>query len=302
MCLVGGDRDPRRRVVFGEQTVAPLLVLLAVAFLGQFALLATGRSIYDDWMKQHRARGAYCRRVVLIGYDNALASLCATLRDHPEAGFRVVGYFGPTSKVAVNGASRCASAATPTSPPGSTRAASGAVVSAAALASPEVGILVRDLLAAGVHVHLSPGLAGIDSRRLRALPLAHEPLLYIEQGRSTDRERVKRAIDLIAAPLGLLVVSPVLLVAMLAVKLGDGGPAFYSQQRVGRHGRNFRMWKLRTMVVDAENRRDELDEYNARTGPLFKAVDDPRVTPVGDCCGRSPSTSFPSSSTCSRAA
>ena len=55
----------------------------------------------------------------------------------------------------------------------------------------------------------------------------------------------------------------------------------YSQQRVGRHGRSFRMWKLRTMVVDAENRRDELDEYNARTGPLFKAVDDPRVTPVG---------------------
>ena len=270
------------RVALGEPTVAPLLALLAVAFVGQFALLAIGRSIYDDWMKQHRARGEYCRRVVLIGYDNALASLCATLRDHPEAGFRVVGYFGPHLDPGGERAQPLrlggyADVATWIDEGG----ASGAVVSAAALASPEVGILVRDLLAAGVHVHLSSGLAGIDSRRLRALPLAHEPLLYIEQGSSTDRERVKRAMDLIAAPLGLLVVSPVLLVAMLAVKLGDGGPAFYSQQRVGRHGRSFRMWKLRTMVVDAENRRDELDEYNARTGPLFKAVDDPRVTPVG---------------------
>lgn len=271
------------RVALGEQAVAPLAVLLAVAFLGQFTLLTVGRSIYDDWLKQHRARGENCRRVVLIGYDDALASLCATLRDHPEVGFRVVGYFGPD----LDDGGDCvhplrlgdyADVSAWLDEDG----ASGAVVSAAALASSQVGDLVRELLAAGVHVDLSPGLAGIDSRRLRALPLAHEPLLYIEPGRSTlDRERVKRVIDLLLAPLALLVASPVLLVSMLAVKLGDGGPVFYSQERVGRHGRTFRMWKLRTMVVDADRRRDELDEYNARTGPLFKAVADPRVTPVG---------------------
>jgi exopolysaccharide biosynthesis polyprenyl glycosylphosphotransferase len=260
-----------------------LVVLLAVAFLGQFALLAIGRSVYDDWLKQHRARGQNCRRVALIGYDESLASLCTTLRDHPEAGFRVVGYFGPDRDDAAGRdipvrLGTYADAAAWIADDG----ASGAIVSSTALASPDAGAVVRALLASHVHVQLSPGLAGIDYRRVRALPLAHEPMLYIEHSGSTaHRDGIKRVIDLLFAPAALLLLSPVLLLAMVAIKLSDGGPVFYAQERVGRHGRTFRMLKLRTMVVDAHVHREELEDRNARSGPLFKVVADPRVTPVG---------------------
>ena len=75
--------------------------------------------------------------------------------------------------------------------------------------------------------------------------------------------------------------APVLLIAMLAIKLDSRGPVFFHQVRVGRHGEPFRLTKLRTMVVDAEARLEELADQNERDGPLFKMRDDPRITRVG---------------------
>jgi lipopolysaccharide/colanic/teichoic acid biosynthesis glycosyltransferase len=92
---------------------------------------------------------------------------------------------------------------------------------------------------------------------------------------------VKRAFDVGVASIVLLFAAPLLLVTALAIKLGDGGPILFRQDRVGRHGRLFTMLKFRSMVVDAELLLDDLADANARTGPLFKAADDPRVTRVG---------------------
>jgi lipopolysaccharide/colanic/teichoic acid biosynthesis glycosyltransferase len=83
------------------------------------------------------------------------------------------------------------------------------------------------------------------------------------------------------APIALVLTAPVLLLAALAIKLNDGGPVFYVQPRVGRDGRLFGFLKLRTMVVGADRIRPQAGSENARTGPLFKAPDDPRVTRVG---------------------
>jgi lipopolysaccharide/colanic/teichoic acid biosynthesis glycosyltransferase len=70
-------------------------------------------------------------------------------------------------------------------------------------------------------------------------------------------------------------------VAALAVKATSDGGAFFAQIRCGKHGRPFRMWKLRSMVHDAEQRKAELIDHNEMDGPVFKMQDDPRVTPVG---------------------
>src|SRR4051794_4869213 len=80
----------------------------------------------------------------------------------------------------------------------------------------------------------------------------------------------KRGLDVIAAILGLIVLSPVLALIALAVKLGDGGPVFFRQERVGRRGANFAIIKFRTMRVAAE-----------RAGLSVTAAGDPRVTRVG---------------------
>ena len=77
-----------------------------------------------------------------------------------------------------------------------------------------------------------------------------------------------------------MVTLPLLGVAAVLVKMGDGGPVVFRQPRVGRAGTEFLMLKLRTMVPDAERRRSELLDQNLRDGPAFKARVNPRVTTV----------------------
>jgi|GEM_PF-3889469 len=91
----------------------------------------------------------------------------------------------------------------------------------------------------------------------------------------------KRAIDIVVAIVGLLLTLPVLVMAAIAIKLHDGGPVIFTQTRVGRDGEPIRVHKLRTMVVDAEQRLGEVLHLNERAGPLFKIETDPRVTRVG---------------------
>ena len=92
---------------------------------------------------------------------------------------------------------------------------------------------------------------------------------------------VKRAIDLVAAISGLVVLSPLLLGCAVLVKLTSPGPVLFSQARYGRNRRLFFMYKFRTMVPDAEQLQGALESQNEARGPVFKIRADPRVTPVG---------------------
>jgi lipopolysaccharide/colanic/teichoic acid biosynthesis glycosyltransferase len=99
---------------------------------------------------------------------------------------------------------------------------------------------------------------------------------------TTDlRRAVKEAIDRCVGLAVLLVVLPLLLGIVLAVRVGSPGPSLFRQVRVGRDGREFTMLKFRTMVVGAEERQAELDGLNHVDQVLFKVRDDPRVTRVG---------------------
>jgi exopolysaccharide biosynthesis polyprenyl glycosylphosphotransferase len=91
----------------------------------------------------------------------------------------------------------------------------------------------------------------------------------------------KRIVDFALAVVGLTIGLPIFLAAGLAVLIGDGRPILFSQDRVGLHGRHFRLYKFRTMVRDAEALRAQLLELNERKGPAFKVSDDPRITRVG---------------------
>jgi lipopolysaccharide/colanic/teichoic acid biosynthesis glycosyltransferase len=93
--------------------------------------------------------------------------------------------------------------------------------------------------------------------------------------------RLKRAVDIFGASLGILTLLPLLPFIALAIKLTSRGPVFFTQWRSGRGGRPFRMWKFRTMVADAEARKAELMALNEQDGPAFKIKRDPRITTVG---------------------
>jgi lipopolysaccharide/colanic/teichoic acid biosynthesis glycosyltransferase len=91
----------------------------------------------------------------------------------------------------------------------------------------------------------------------------------------------KRAVDVVGASLGLLLLSPLFAVIALVTKLTSPGPVFFGQLRSGRGGKPFVIWKFRSMVVDAEARKAELMALNEQDGAAFKIRDDPRVTRWG---------------------
>lgn len=248
-----------------------------------FVLVCVSRSAYRAWLSHARERGLYRRSVAIIGTDEEAARLFDLFNTHSNIGIRVVGLIGDPAEAARRGLSDFwLGDVDRTEALVDFVGVSGVVVSPGGVSPSRLNELIRNLHASGRHVHVATGISGIDSRRLRALPLAHEPLFYIEAPSLAKAQVVvKRCFDICFAALGIVVLLPVLASVALAVKLGDGGPVLFTQTRVGRGGRLFGVFKFRTMAVDAEQRLSELTEANERSGPLFKMAKDPRVTRVG---------------------
>lgn len=92
---------------------------------------------------------------------------------------------------------------------------------------------------------------------------------------------IKRLIDIAGALVGLLFTAAIAPFVALAIKIDSPGPVFFSQTRIGKNGRRFRIWKFRSMYIDAEARKKELETQNEIKGLMFKMEDDPRITKVG---------------------
>lgn len=101
------------------------------------------------------------------------------------------------------------------------------------------------------------------------------------------RMAAKRTVDLVGATTGLVMLGPLLAIAMILIRREDGGPALFKQTREGLSGKPFTIYKLRSMVVNAERRQDELRSQSHRDGPAFKISRDPRITKVGHFLRRS---------------
>jgi exopolysaccharide biosynthesis polyprenyl glycosylphosphotransferase len=148
--------------------------------------------------------------------------------------------------------------------------------------------LVRTLKAVGVRVSVLPRLLEVVGSSVEFDDLHGVTVMGVRRFDLTRSSAAfKRVFDLFGASVGLLAVSPVLLVIAVAVKLDSRGPVFFRQQRVGRHGHRFQMLKFRTMVPDAEALKDGLRHRNEAQEGLFKIAADPRVTRVGRLLRRS---------------
>ncbi|HJC04496.1 sugar transferase [Ligilactobacillus hohenheimensis] len=119
---------------------------------------------------------------------------------------------------------------------------------------------------------------------------------------SLDRDRLnrqygyritKRVFDVIASLLGLVILSPVFLVLAICIKLDDGGPVFYSQERIGKNGKPFKMYKFRSMRVNADKELEEIARQNEVDGAMFKIKNDPRITRIGKFIRKTSIDEFP---------
>lgn len=95
------------------------------------------------------------------------------------------------------------------------------------------------------------------------------------------RMLLKRGVDIAGSVAGLCITAVLLPFVAFAIKIESKGPVFFSQIRVGKNGRRFKIWKFRSMYVDAEERKKELEQKNEMKGLMFKIEDDPRITKVG---------------------
>ena len=278
-CALGGlgvfflAQTFERNVSFERMIIASCVTL---------ALLAAGRSGYRSWLRAGRRIGRHTRPMLLVGANDEAAEFYRLIEDHPESGYRILGILstdGRDGDIPVPVVGRPADAVSAVARVGAT----GVIVVASALPSAQLNPLVRRLLDARLHVHVASGLRGIAHHRVRAIPLAHEPLLYLEAATLSRAQLVsKRVLDVFGAAVGMAVSLPVLALAAAAIWLEDRGPILFRQERVGLHGSRFPVYKLRTMVVDAERRMGDLAGLNEReAGPLFKVERDPRVTFVG---------------------
>jgi len=92
---------------------------------------------------------------------------------------------------------------------------------------------------------------------------------------------LKRLIDIFCSVIGLIFLSPIFIIVGAIIKLDSKGPVIFSQKRVGKYGQEFKMYKFRSMVVNAEELKKKLMHQNEMSGPMFKMKCDPRITKIG---------------------
>jgi len=148
--------------------------------------------------------------------------------------------------------------------------------------SEEILHAIRLVKSMGIKVSVLPRLFEVIGSSVEFDHVEGIQMLGVRRGGlSLSSWVLKRVMDVAGASLGLLVLSPVLLGVALAIKLTSPGPVLFRQPRIGRDGKVFHILKFRSMVRDADARKDALRESNEAGGGLFKMADDPRITSVG---------------------
>ena len=157
-----------------------------------------------------------------------------------------------------------------------------AVMSTGDLPAGALRRLAWSLERTGTELLVSPGLVEVAGPRLTIRPYSNLPLLHVDQPRLSGLSRVlKSGLDRVLAALGLLFLSPFMLLIAVLVRTTSTGPVFFKQTRIGLDGQPFRLIKFRSMVADADRQIDLLREQNENDGVLFKIKRDPRITAVG---------------------
>jgi len=258
-------------------------VLLAF-LVGTVALLAER---YAVRLQAHKARrkGHLVHRVLAVGGPSGISEVVDALRRDSYIGYQVVGACLPEGiavepeRFPVPLAGKVADIRRLCDELGADTVlvARGGFDSAL-----ELRRIAWDLEGSSIDLVVVPSLTDVAGPRIHMRPVAGLPLLHVEPPQAGRAGGLpKRLFDLVFASAALMVLCPLLLVVALVVKLQDGGPVFFRQARIGRGGRSFGMIKVRSMVMDAEERLAEVTELNESDGVLFKMREDPRITRAG---------------------
>jgi len=254
--------------------LAIVFVLLGRAVVGLFATLA-------------RSHGRLRQPTIIVGANAEASEIVRMLQADPNASLRPVGCVASSyaekleldfcsGDLPVLGTARDIAQVVRDS------AAEAVVIASSAFDHDVLARMVAELRATDVDVHISAGLFEVLTSRVLVSEISGVPLITVRGiSLSNTSLLIKRVFDLVVASLMVLIGLPVWVLLTVAVMVSNGGPILYSQERVGRHGHRFSMYKFQSMYSDADDRLAALGAANEATGPLFKMKHDPRVTPLG---------------------
>jgi exopolysaccharide biosynthesis polyprenyl glycosylphosphotransferase len=295
--FIGVGSDEFRRVINAAVTLTATIAIVSYAVKFDtargYVVIALPCVTVFDLVVRHRlrrrlhrlrSRGACMRKVVAVGHAPAVADLVGELRRGTYHGLSVVGacLAGGTMLGEIAGVPVYGGLGNVTSAVSQLGADTVAV-----LACPEMnGIRLRelawDLEKTSTDMCVAAALLDVAGPRTTIRPVAGLPLLHVDHPElAGGKQVVKGVFDKAVALSVLILLMPLFAAIMLAIRFGDHGPVFFRQTRVGKDGHTFPVWKFRTMVVDAEQRKDELAALNESDGALFKMRRDPRITTAG---------------------
>jgi exopolysaccharide biosynthesis polyprenyl glycosylphosphotransferase len=295
--FLGAGSDEFRRILNAGLSLTGALALISYAVNNELsrayllismqvivALDLLVRYALRKRLHHRRAHGECMSTVVAVGHEAAVRQLISELRREPHHGLQVVAAClasesAVTEVAGVPVVGELDDAATVVR---NVKAGTVAVLSCPEMDGVKLRTLAWELEKTGTDLCVAPALLDVAGPRTTIRPTAGLTLLHVDHPQlSGPRQVVKDLFDRSAAALGLMVLSPLLMSIALAIRFSDHGPALFTQTRVGKAGDPFKIYKFRTMVVDAEARLAEVREKNDLDGVLFKIRKDPRTTAIG---------------------
>jgi exopolysaccharide biosynthesis polyprenyl glycosylphosphotransferase len=267
---------------------------IAIALPSATVMDLTARYLLRKRLHRRRVRGWCVRRVVAVGHAAAVSRLVTALRRDTYHGLAVVAacLVEAPEGAGPDGAAGAPAADVPVPVAGGLCGVAAAVGrfgadTVAVLACPEMdGSRLRELAweleKTGTDLFVAPALLDVAGPRTTIRPVAGLPLLHVDHPELAGaKQAIKSVFDKTCAALALLLSAPLFAAIAISIRLADHGPVFFRQTRIGKDGQGFTLYKFRTMVPGAEQRKSQLAAHNEADGVLFKIRRDPRVTRPG---------------------
>jgi exopolysaccharide biosynthesis polyprenyl glycosylphosphotransferase len=231
-----------------------------------------------------RRKGHYFQRVLIVGKGKRAAGMIKRINDHPEWGMRILGMIddepgqGPRKMEGIPFLGYLEDLG---------RILKNETVDQVVFMVPRSRLnfienAVRECETVGVPARVAMDLFNLNIAKARHQELDGVPFVSFETTVAKESQLfLKRVFDLVLSGIGIVVCLPLFLILGIFIKLTSRGPVFFKQMRAGLNGRQFVLYKFRTMYDGADQQREELEKLNEMDGPTFKIKKDPRITPIG---------------------
>ena len=262
--------------------VARVWVLLAL--LCGLVLVGGERLAIRKMLHFRRRRGGDATRTIVLGTNAEARAVAQTLERERWLGYRILGFVDDDAPLGKEIAPdrKVIGATDDLVDVVLANGATLVVVAASAFDTARLNLLLWKLRDVDIDLQITSGTVDLLASRMVVQSVAGVPLLYVRRpGMDRIQRSIKRTMDVVGAVVGSILLSPLLVFIAARIKLDSPGPVIFKQTRVGRDGVPFTVWKFRTMVVDAEDKKAELEHLSEGPGLLFKLKQDPRVTKWG---------------------